>query len=68
MIVTDVYPGKDLGTLELTITDRVGFLEASRGEPTDTAGENVTATKHGFQPWLKNRLRYVVLDGREGRA
>jgi len=26
-----------------------GFLEASCGEPTDTAGENVTATKHGFE-------------------
>ena len=52
MIVTDVYPGKDFGTLELTITVfwscRVFSKRRAANQP--TAGENVTATKHGFEP------------------
>jgi hypothetical protein len=35
----------------------------------ETAGKNVTVTKHGFQPWLWSRLkRYVVVDGPAGEA
>jgi hypothetical protein len=51
MIVTDVYPGKDsrhARARDHRVLVVSGFLEASCGEPTDTAGENVTATKHGF--------------------
>src|SRR6266849_2008985 len=39
-----------------------------RRQVTGTFGENMTVTKHGFQPCLWSRLRSVVVGGRAGGA